>query len=470
MMSRRISFGKTGFVLLFLSVLLSGISAQTLYSFDDLMNLMENNNAELQKAKQDFVQSTLDVKDAKAGFFPQAVLTAAGTYMFNPMMDDITINVDELLSGISWPGGLKPEPTGQYLKLYDGMENTQYSFTLDITQPVFTWGKLTNAVKLYNEVSDIKKLQLDSKRGQLAAELKTRLASAHYIGQILELLEVQKNYTERLLKISEEAWGQGALLYQDLLDARIQAKEIDIASVEINDQFSSLILGIEKITGLKNLTRDQLNFVPDDDGAVYNTEERKTLMDMALNDKQESIVILAKLEKVSEYSNKIAKASVYWKPDLALNISLGYSGSRFPLIETDWYRKNDYSANATIAIRTTVFDGGKKLNDIKRTQSVYESSQADAEQARTSIAQNLTQQFNAVDLSLAKIEYQRLKIENFDSKIAQQRQLFESGYGAETALIQAEIEKTSAQIQLLQHSLSLANARYVIEYLSSLPY
>lgn len=469
-MSRRITLVKTGFLLLFLSVLLFGASTQTLYSFEDLINLMENDNAELQKAKQDFVQSTLDVKDAKAGFFPQAVLTATGTYMFNPMMDDISINVDELLSGISWPGGLKPEPTGQYLKLYDGMENTQYSFTLDITQPVFTWGKLSNAVKLYNEVSDIKKLQLDIKRRQLGTELKTRLASAHYIGQILELLEVQKNYTERLLKISEEAWGQGALLYQDLLDARIQAKEIDIASVEIKDQFSSLILGIEKITGLKNLTREQLQFIPDVETAEYGIQKRAELMAKALDDKQESITILAKLEQVGVYSNKIAKASVYWKPDLALNLSLGYSGSRFPLVETDWYRKNDYSANATIAIRTTVFDGGKKLNDIKRTQSAYESSQADAEQARTTIAQNLTQQFNAVDLSLAKIEYQRLKIENFDSKISQEKQLFESGYGAETSLIQAQIEKTAAQIQLLQHSLSLANACYTIEYLSTLPY
>jgi len=469
-MSRRIALVKTGFLLLFLSVLLFGASTQTLYSFEDLINLMENDNADLQKAKQDFVQSTLDVKDAKAGFFPQAVLTATGTYMFNPVIDDITVNVDELLSGISWPAGLKPEPTGQYLKLYDGMENTQYSFTLDITQPVFTWGKLSNAVKLYNEVSDIKKLQLDIKRRQLGTELKTRLASAHYIGQILELLEVQKNYTERLLKISEEAWGQGALLYQDLLDARIQAKEIDIASVEIKDQFASLILGIEKITGLKNLTREQLQFIPDVETAEYGIQKRAELMAKALDDKQESITILAKLEQVGVYSNKIAKASVYWKPDLALNLSLGYSGSRFPLIETDWYRKNDYSANATIAIRTTVFDGGKKLNDIKRTQSAYESSQADAEQARTTIAQNLTQQFNAVDLSLAKIEYQRLKIENFDSKISQEKQLFESGYGAETSLIQAQIEKTAAQIQLLQHSLSLANACYAIEYLSTLPY
>lgn len=470
-MNRKTRCSAISIFLLVFVFFIQAIPAQSTFTYEDLVTLMDDNNPDLRKAKEEFAQSALDVKDAKAGFFPQAVLTATGTYMFNPMMDDITINIDELLSGISWPGGLEPEPTGQYLKLYDGMEQTQYQFTLDITQPVFTWGKLTNAVKLYNEVSDIKKLQLDIKRKQLSAELKTRLASAYYIGQMLELLAKQKAYTERLLTISEQAWEQGALLYQDLLDARIQAKEIDIASVEINDQFSSLILGIEKITGLINLGKEQFSFIPNVDSyKKMCTAERQALMDKALNDKQESITILGKLEQVSVYSNKIAKASVYWKPDLALNLSLGYSGSRFPLVETDWYRKNDYSANATIAIRTTVFDGGKKLNDIKRSQSAYESSKVDAEQAKTIIAQNITQQFNTIDLSLAKMEYQTLKIENFDSKIAQQKQLFESGYGAETTLIQAQIEKTSAQIQLLQHSLSLASACYVIEYLSTIPY
>lgn len=470
-MMSAVSWKKYSILIFVVLLLIQSAAAQSVYSFYELERLMEDNNAELLKAKQEFAQSALDVKDARAGFFPQAVLTASGTYMFNPMMDDITINVDELLSGISWPGGIKPEPTGQYLKLYEGMENTQYSFSLDITQPVFTWGKLTNAVKLYNEVSNIKKLQLDSKRKQLSAELKARLASAFYIGQMLELLENQKTYTQRLLSISEQAWEQGALLYQDLLDARIQAKEIDIASVEIKDQYSSLVLGIEKITGLKNLNREQLAFIPDE--ALYKITapaERELLMEKALHDNQESITILEKLEQVSVYSQKIARASVYWKPDLALNLSLGYSGSRFPLIETDWYRKNDYSANATIAIRTTVFDGGKKLNDIQRKQNAYESAKIDAEQAKTAIRQNMTQQFNTIDLSLAKIEYEQLKIENFDSKIAQQRQLFESGYGAETSVIQTEIEKTSAQIQLLQHSLSLAQAYYVIEYLTTLPY
>ncbi len=470
-MNRKTRCSAISIFLLVFVFFIQAIPAQSTFTYEDLVTLMDDNNPDLRKAKEEFAQSALDVKDAKAGFFPQAVLTATGTYMFNPMMDDITINIDELLSGISWPGGLEPEPTGQYLKLYDGMEQTQYQFTLDITQPVFTWGKLTNAVKLYNEVSDIKKLQLDIKRKQLSAELKTRLASAYYIGQMLEFLTKQKAYTERLLTISEQAWEQGALLYQDLLDARIQAKEIDIASVEINDQFSSLILGIEKITGLKNLGKEQFSFIPNVDSYKnMSSAARQDLMDKALNDKQESITILGKLEQVSVYSNKIAKASVYWKPDLALNLSLGYSGSRFPLVETDWYRKNDYSANATIAIRTTVFDGGKKLNDIQRSQSAYESSKVDAEQAKTTIAQNITQQFNTIDLSLAKMEYQTLKIENFDSKIAQQKQLFESGYGAETTLIQAQIEKTSAQIQLLQHSLSLASACYVIEYLSTIPY
>ncbi len=446
-------------------------SQVALYSYDDFLRLMEDNNAEVQKAKQDFTQSVLDIKDAKAGFFPQAVLTASGTYMFNPMIDDITINIDDLLSGIDFPAGMKPEPSEQYITLYEGMENTQYSFTLDITQPVFTWGKLTNAVKLYNEVSDIKKLQLDSKRKQLSAELKTRLASAYYIDSILTLLEEQKSKTHRLLQISEEAWGQGALLYQDLLDARIQSKEIDIASVEINEQFSSLLLGIEKITGLKNLTREQIVFTPDAEQYKRKAlEDRSELMEKALSDKQESITILAKLEQVSMYSNKIAKASVYWKPDLALNLSLGYSGPRFPLVETDWYRKNDYSANATIAIRTTVFDGGKKLNDIQRTQSEAESAVIDAGQAKTVLRQTLIQQFNTMDLSIAKIEYETLKIENYDSKIAQQKQLFDSGYGSETTLIQAEIEKISAEIKRIQHYISLANAYYTVEYICTLPY
>lgn len=448
------------------------VSAQSqTYTFETLYSLMDEQNGELKKTREEFAQSILDVKDAKAGFFPQAVFTATGTYMFNPMIDNITVNIDDILEEITFPGGVHPEPTGQYITLFEGMENTQYSFKLDITQPVFTWGKLSNALKLYTQVSSIKKLQLDSKKKQIEAELKTRLASTYYIGQILTLLDEQKTYTSRLLQISQDAWEQGALLYQDLLDARIKSKEIDIASVEINDQFSSLLLGIEKITGLSNLTKEQLLFSPDtDEYKKVALEDRDALLERALSERQESIQIIYALEQVSVLGNNIAKASVYWKPDLALNFSLDYSGSRFPLIETDWYRKNDYAANATIAIRTTVFDGGKKLNDVKRTKSEYESARVDVEEAKIAIRQNLIKQCNAVDLASAKMEYQSLKIENFDSKIAQEKQLFESGYGDETSVLQAEIEKTSAHIQLLQHTLSLANAFYVIEYLCSVPY
>ena len=64
----------------------------------------------------------------------------------------------------------------------------------------------------------------------------------------------------------------------------------------------------------------------------------------------------------------------------------------------------------------------------------------------------------ALDLALSKIEYQQLKIQTLDSKIQQQEQLFNSGYGSEQDLLQAKIDRTTAEIELVQNKLSLAGA------------
>jgi outer membrane protein TolC len=71
-----------------------------------------------------------------------------------------------------------------------------------------------------------------------------------------------------------------------------------------------------------------------------------------------------------------------------------------------------------------------------------------------------------MDLAKSKIEYQQLKISVARSKIDQQRTLFDSGYGDESALLQAQIEECTARIELEQQKLALANAYYTIRYLT----
>ena len=148
-------------------------------------------------------------------------------------------------------------------------------------------------------------------------------------------------------------------------------------------------------------------------------------------------------------------------------MSLGYGGSRFPFIETDWFRQDDYTTNFTVALKTTVWDGGKKLNEIKKSQSKEITATINYEDALISIKQKLQEQFNVIDLALSKIEYQKLKLETLDSKIKQQEQLFNSGYGSEKDLLQAKIDRTTAQIELEQNKLSLAGAYYTAKFICS---
>lgn len=446
-------------ILINFSIILFSQETVNSYTIDELSNQLKINNSELKILNQEYQQSLIDVKNAKAGLGPTIDLTVAGTYFLNPPIDSIVLNVDDILNSITWPDSMDIKPTGQYLTLYDGMENTFYSFQLDVTQPIYTWGKLKNAIKLYEKISEIKQLQISSKEKQLQTELNTRIVSLFYLSQIETLLNTQDEYANRLVKISEDAQKNGILLEQDVLEAKISAQQINITQQEIKEQFYNLLLSIQKMTGNQNLELANINFTPNENIFYeFANRNRDELFSKALNTTQDTFLILENLEQISQYTTKIAQASVYWKPDFALKLSLGYGGSRFPFLEKDWFRQNDYTTNFTLALKTTVWDGGKKINEIKKSKSKEEIAGVNYDDAVLSIKQKLQEQFNVIDLALSKIEYQKLKLQTLDSKIKQQEQLFNSGYGSEQELLQAKIERNTAQIELEQNKLTLAGA------------
>ena len=446
-------------ILINFSIILFSQETVNSYTIDELSNQLKINNSELKILNQEYQQSLIDVKNAKAGLGPTIDLTVSGTYFLNPPIDSIVLKVDDILNSITWPDSMDIKPSGQYLTLYDGMENTFYSFQLDVTQPIYTWGKLKNAIKLYEKVSEIKQLQISSKEKQLQTELNTRIVSLFYLSQIETLLNTQDEYANRLVKISEDAQKNGILLEQDVLEAKISAQQINITQQEIKEQFFNLLLSIQKMTGNQNLELANINFTPNENIFYeFANRNRDELFSKALNITQDTFLILENLEQISQYTTKIAQASVYWKPDFALKLSLGYGGSRFPFLEKDWFRQNDYTTNFTLALKTTVWDGGKKINEIKKSKSKEEIAGVNYDDAVLSIKQKLQEQFNVIDLALSKIEYQKLKLQTLDSKIKQQEQLFNSGYGSEQELLQAKIERNTAQIELEQNKLTLAGA------------
>ena len=444
------------FILFIVVLLISNtIFATETYNYDSLASSLRLNNTKLQAAYQDVVQAKLDTKDAKANYHPTIDLTVSGSYIINPI-GPITVNASEL--------GL---PYNQYITLYKGMEKTLYQTSLSLQQPIFTWGKISNGVKALKEVESVRSLQLTDTENQLNAELKSRLSAIYYMDDIISLLNEQKSYADRLVELAHAAQEQGIMLAQEVKENEINALQVDVTLSEINAQYSSNLTALRTMTGLLDLTREDISYIPDEE-SFYSLakEDRNALIKSATSQSQPTLQMLSHMQSAMEYSEKVSKASVYWKPDFALQVSASYGGSRLPLVETDWYRQDDYNGMVTVAFKTTVWDGGKALNNIKRSESNVANAVISRDEAINTIITTLSEQFANQDMAIAKISYLDLKEETLVAKVEQKILLQSYGNASEADVLNAQIELTTCRLERLQEKLKLAQASYLIEYLT----
>lgn len=435
----------------------------SVYTFDMLSSLMEENNAILIKAQEDYAQALIDLKDAKAGYQPTVQLSLGGSYMVNPTIGKIQANAGMLgeipiKNPATGSSVTLPLPT-EDLVIFEGMPKALYSFQLDLQQPIFTWGKITNSVKIYSMVAEIRHNQLYAQRVQQISQLEATLYSLYYISKMEELLDTQHQYAQRLVELSQEAEKNGVLLKQQVLEAQMQAALIPVTKAELESVKSNLLQTLCRMTGIANLSMEQIDFIPDENQflSLLNTE-RTTLMQQVISPERSAIAIVDGLCQVAEYTQKVAENSVYWKPDVALQLTFGLNGDVTKLVQGEFQPSKDLVANFSLGVKTTVWDGGKKLNQITRSESQSLVAVVDKKDTEAALIQELEKQLNAMQMAFLRIQYQNLKLETATSDIQRKEQLVATGYGSQRDVLQAKIESVTAEIELLQQKINLSTA------------
>ena len=466
---------------LFLVLLLALFTGQTLFAQDgaasgedgtastmeELKASMDGNNAQLAKARQTYIQSLLDVKNAKANYQPTIELLLTSTYMPNPPIGKTTISVDELSSqlGVVIPGAT----AGEYVTLYDGMKSIYYNAGLSITQPLFTWGKIPNAVKLYTQVAEIRALAVEDTSNQLTAQLKARVSALKYMDDILVLLDKTKDTATELVQVSQDAYDNGMLLKQDVSKAKISAMEVDVTRQEIMKEYRTNLQELRTLTGNEDLQASDIDcFVNEEEIQAIVAIDHDELYKMATRTSSEPLTMLRKQTQALQLKKRIAQDSLYWKPDFALQVSLSYGGSAFPLVETNWYRADDYGLYLTLAVKSTVWDGGKKLNDVSYAQSEILGSIADYDAAVDQLQSVAEENIAAAELAQAKIEYLELKLEESRDRLELLERQFEVGYISKTDVLSQQIVVYTNQMNLIKEKIDLAQAAYTLAYVTGI--
>jgi outer membrane protein TolC len=433
-----------------------------IYYEEDLYKAAILENREIAELKVQIEKSRIDIQNAKAGQYPDIDLTVSGTFVGNPM-DAIKINPDDILSGMEWPDGYSPGISGGSLTLFPGQESTYYRFALEITQPLFTWGKIGDSIRIYEDAFTINVLQTAQKQEELKSWIQGYLCSLYYLDLINQKISEQKGFAGRLLEITERSYESGFIVYEDVLQAQIAASEIEIAQLEIFYQQQRLLADLQNMTGLSLLSLDQIGFIPDEETIqLFDVQSIDNLISKALDPDRTIFQIFSRTEILKDRALTIAENSVYWKPDFVLKMDVGYEGPRVPFAETDWFRKDDYSLNLTVAVKTTVWDGGKLFNDIESKLLDTRGTEEARKTAESEIISALRKEAVVFQVTNQRLEYDALLIENAERQAAVKKLQFDGGVGMEMDYIRAQIEIASQQINQLEDLMNLCISYYTI--------
>ena len=432
---------------------------ETRYDFRSLLSSVERNNTDIRKADQAIAESHYDTLDAKGAYTPTIDLLISGTYMANPTLGPITINPNDIKGLPSIAQTIFTEPLDISMK----MDNNRVQGQLTITQPIYTWGKISNAVKLYERAEGLRTMERDDKLDQKETELRTRLDALYWMGSLYTLLDEIEESADRLIAIAESGAENGMLLEEDVLDAKIQKSQVALSRRELDSQYDSVIEGLRTLTGIQDLSAGMIDYTPDE--SLYDSilsMDIDTIKAMAVSPQSLPLQMLRGLEDVQDYRKKIAKGSIYGLPDIALQATASYGG----VIDSNWLDSDTWGVNLTLALSTTLWDGGKKLNDIKRAESGKTSASIDYEAAVRAIEENAVSAYNEAMISRERISYLEAKDELYDAKLCKEERRLELGSSSESDLIQLKLEALENESELVSERIKLSASINTILYLT----
>lgn len=446
---------------------------QNKVTYEELRAGMSASSTDIMQAVEDYKSASADLREAKSNLHPQITYSLAGSYVYNHQVMDLDMtDIKKEISGMNME--IPQPPISIPLAPLASQINDNISYPIDISdpylnasvsliQPVYTWGKLTSSIDMYEEIKAARALQIGDTEARLDATLKAYLSSLYYLRQVSERLEGMKEDTNQLVQLAKDSSEAGLILSQDAAQARVSARQIDMTLTQVRTQMDTILSQIEVMTGYDNLTADMIDYTPDEDGMRALAQADRTMLEaMATSASQNSMQMLTHMINATQAAKKAADRSMYVVPDIALSVSANYTAP----LTSSFIDNSSWSVTVAVALQGTIWDGGKNLSARDKAESAASSAEISRKEAVNTIKTTLAQNFAAMDLALAQIDYQSANIEMLDSQLELEKTRYEYGAASRQDVLEKQLECAQAEIERLNAFISLAGSAYTVEYLT----
>ena len=447
---------KRNIALISLLIIIKTISAQSpLYTAEELYELaLEKSSALTEKTARERAAG-YRVREAFSRGGPTVDFETTMSYITNP--DTLTVEAGTL-------GTLPPQmgalPMPMEDTVFEMSGNTFYNFRLIVNQPLFTWGKIFNALQATKEGAAAAVLDTIKTKDQLKTEIRINCLSLHHLKEIELAVSRQSEIASRLEKIASDSYKNGMILQTEFLDAQVQRKEAVLTGNMIKQQIDQVTLNLTYLTGTELTpvmieTRELQREISDSWEDIFRKAQNNN----------RDLSMLRHSISAEEYKSKIQKGDYYFKPDLAFHMELSYSGSYFPLIQEEWHDEDKGNLTLTLAIQTPIADFGGLYASGKAAEEELKALKASYENSIEQIEQFIRQTISLIELNKMNIDYYSERIELDLQMMNQKEKEWLSGYGDEKDFLIHQISYYSDIILLNQELISLGRNYYKLENL-----
>ncbi len=436
-----------GFVLglLFLPLAV-GAQSPTL-TLDQAWKATLDNNKTLQLRQSEYRVAQDGLQEAASRLWPTLSFNSSASYLTDPQKG-VTIKAGSLGNAPNANAKFPTPVPGTDIVLVPDPLHTYFKLGTTLSVPLFTWGKLSQAVHLA-EVQ----VNLASLNTEKTTEETRRDVRKAYFGSVMarETLGVLKKMEELMLGLMKDRklnFEQGTVNKEAVLEMAGRLADITGQRKKVEQGLKTASLGLGLLTGIKV------------DPATLTDTMRTNVAELDLEALQEKAWVASSARKILERQQELAKgaqqieeASGPLHPDFGLNIQFEFNGQAVPY-SSNW--RDTWNPNITISVGTngTWFDGFKADARVKSAYEKVLQAQAGMELLKQGLTVQVQQSVETVTNALSGVASKQAALaladeRNRNAQVAFKNELAtrEDSQGAQLGELVAEIDDWAAKFQ-----------------------
>ena len=427
-------------------------------SFSRALELAEKRSEILMLQASAVKRAGLSLAEARSRLSPELTFQALGGYTAHPPQT-ITVEAGDL--AVISPSTLIPPDD---LTFPEDLPSGYFEFSLQLSQPLYTWGKLRSSVQLAGLGLETSKAAFSERKRQLQQDLHTAYFSGVLARESLSLLEQILDILREIEEDRRRAFELGSVNRLSVLQAQSQTAEVQQRIVRAEEAYATALEAIAVYTDLDPKSMDLSTGFRKDHPGVTETELKKKALENSPALKK------AQLEQEQARANLgLARGGATFRPDISINLSFELFGQTIPWSEPDWEDAWDLNLIAGVGTQGVLFDAGRSRYQLERAAEALGASRLAIDLLRKQIRLQTRQAVEALQRGWAELQEAKAAVARAEEEEKNTSLAFEQELLTRDQRGMSRIALMLGRLTLLEREFSFELALYELESLAGFP-